>query len=172
LPIQNLCARMVGDAHRGEDLAQETFVRLYAKRGDYQSTAKFSTYLWRIALNRCYDELRRVHRRKETALHDSVEGIIQLDEFAAPEPEPAIVMEARERAENVRRALVKLPKIYRTVLILRHYENLKFREIADVLEIPEGTVKSRMAEAMTQLGEILRPAFADEPQIKSQGARS
>ena len=60
LPIQGLCSRMLGDPHRGQDLAQETFARLFAKRKDYQPTGKFSTFLWRIALNLCYDELRRM----------------------------------------------------------------------------------------------------------------
>jgi len=66
-----------------------------------------------------------------------------------------------ERAELVRRALLRLPEPYRVVVILRHYENLKFPEIADVLEIPEGTVKSRMAEALTQLHRLLTPALAE-----------
>ena len=57
-PIRRLCARLTGDWERGEDLKQETFVRLFAKRKDYQPTGRFSTYLWRIALNLCHDELR------------------------------------------------------------------------------------------------------------------
>ena len=66
-PIRRLCTRMVGDAHKGEDLKQEAFARLFAKRKLYQPTARFSTFLWRIALNACYDELRRVKRRAESA---------------------------------------------------------------------------------------------------------
>ncbi|MBI2924188.1 MAG: sigma-70 family RNA polymerase sigma factor [Verrucomicrobia bacterium] len=64
--IRDLCARMTGDLHRGEDLAQEAFVRVFAKRKDYEPSAKFSTYLWRIALNLSYDELRRRQRRPES----------------------------------------------------------------------------------------------------------
>ena len=171
-PIQNLCTRMLGDAHRAEDFTQETFSRLYTKRKDYEPTAKFSTYLWRIALNLCYDELRRLSRRKETSL-DSDEGekLIRLQEIAAPQEAPGAVVEANERADEVKAALLKLPELYRTVVILRHYEDLKFREIAEVLDIPEGTVKSRMAEAMAQLAELLKPAIAEEPQIKSKRAK-
>jgi RNA polymerase sigma-70 factor (ECF subfamily) len=55
-PVQNLCARMTGDAHHAEDLAQDVFARVFAKRADYKPSAKFSTWIWRIALNRCYDE--------------------------------------------------------------------------------------------------------------------
>src|SRR5258705_8991570 len=62
-PIRRLCVRMVGDPHKGEDLKQEAFARVFAKRKDYRPTGRFSTFLWRIALNACYDELRRVKRR-------------------------------------------------------------------------------------------------------------
>src|SRR5438067_9057588 len=64
-PIRRLCTRMIGDIHRGEDLMQDTFLRLFQKRKSYEPTGKFSTFLWRIALNLCYDELRRQQRRRE-----------------------------------------------------------------------------------------------------------
>src|ERR1041384_6662789 len=67
-PIQRLATRVTGDAHRGQDLAQETFARVFAKRKDYQPSGRFSTWLWRISLNLCYDELRRRQRRGESSL--------------------------------------------------------------------------------------------------------
>jgi RNA polymerase sigma-70 factor (ECF subfamily) len=166
--IQRLCVRMLGDSHRGEDLTQEAFTRLYAKRQNYQPDARFSTYLWRVALNLCYDELRRLKRRPETSLDieqtDSDESFSILDAHAAVQTTPGSEMENREQAEIVREALQKLPEHYRAVVVLRHYEDLKFREIADVLDIPEGTVKSRMAEGLQQLSQILTRAFrADSP---------
>ncbi len=163
-PIQRLCWRMTGDAHRGEDLAQETFARVFAKRKDYQPSGKFSTWLWRIALNLCYDELRRRQRREESSLDGmSGEAVAALEAFVAPEPPPDKSLVDRERSELVRSALMQLSESYRTVLVLRHYENLKFREIAGVLDVPEGTVKSRMAEALTQMGRLLKPMLAVEP---------
>src|SRR6266480_4947280 len=85
-PIRRLCARMTGDPHRGEDLKQETFSRLFEKRKDYEPTGRFSTYLWRIALNLCYDELRRRERRGEI-LQESAgeESQNRLEECAAEE---------------------------------------------------------------------------------------
>jgi RNA polymerase sigma-70 factor (ECF subfamily) len=161
-PIQRLCARMTGDVHRGQDLAQEAFVRLFAHRKQYQPRGRFSTFLWRVALNLCYDELRKVNRRGEISLaansEDSAEG---LDALAAEESSPDSRLVEGERAEMVRKALFKLPDAYRSVVILRHYEDLKFREIAEVLEIPEGTVKSRMAEALTQLHRMLTPSIRE-----------
>src|SRR4030095_3038263 len=73
--ICHLCARMVGNRHSAEDLTQEAFVRLFAKRKSYHPDKRFSTYLWRIALNLCYDELRRVTRRSESALGEGNDGI-------------------------------------------------------------------------------------------------
>lgn len=166
--IHGLCTRMLGDAHRGEDVAQEAFVRLYSRRELYQPSARFSTYLWRIAINLCYDELRRVKRRKETSIYNELgEAIIELEGFVAHDEEPRVVLEAQESAEQVKEALLQLPEIYRTVLVLRHYENLKFREIAEVLEIPEGTVKSRMTEAMSQLALLLKPKLSADLKFKT-----
>jgi RNA polymerase sigma-70 factor (ECF subfamily) len=153
-PIQSLCARMTGDVHRGEDLAQEAFSRVFAQRKGYEASGKFSTYLWRVALNLCYTELRKVSRRRETALLDQAGGL-DAEERIAEGPPPDRSLVERERAEVVRQALLQLSEPYRAVVLLRHYEGLKFREIGVVLEIPEGTVKSRMCEALTQLNEIL-----------------
>lgn len=157
-PIRRLCVRMTGDIHRGEDLKQETFVRLFEKRKDYQPSAKFSTFLWRIALNLCYDELRQQNRRREFLVAESESQA----ERAAPEavaetPGPDARAVAAEEGELVRNALLRLPDIYRAVLVLRHYEDMKLAKIAEVLEIPEGTVNSRMAEALARLSRILEP---------------
>ena len=154
-PIERLCTRMLGDSHRGEDLAQETFSKIYTRRKDYRGVAKFSTFLWRVAVNSCYDELRRLKRRPESPLDGGDDDFVH-DRFQSDEPTPDEAVQNDEQAANVRNALQTLPELYRSVLILRHYENLKFREIASVLEIPEGTVKSRMAEGLDLLGKALK----------------
>jgi RNA polymerase sigma-70 factor (ECF subfamily) len=154
-PIQALCTRMTGDVHRAQDLAQETFVRLFTKRESYEPSGKFSTFIWRVALNLCHDELRRLNRRREMLLEDDALAEEMEDSPMNASPPPDIRLLENERAEAVRRALLKLGEPYRTVVVLRHYEGLKFREIGEVLAVPEGTVKSRMAEAMTQLNTLL-----------------
>jgi len=157
-PIRNLCTRMTGDVHLGEDLKQETFSRLFQKRKDYEPTGRFSTYLWRIALNLCCDELRRRERRRECFPgEDSPEE--NMESRAAEGPAPDAEAAGFEEGELVRRALLQLPEIYRTVLVLRHYEGLKLAKIAEILQIPEGTVNSRMAEALARLSRILEPKF-------------
>jgi RNA polymerase sigma-70 factor, ECF subfamily len=154
-PIRALCCRMTGDIHRAEDLAQETFSRVFAKRADYRPTARFSTFIWRIALNLCYDELRRRQRHGEVPLTQAGEETGGEDHVAvlaceSPSPDDALML--RERADRVREALLFLDEPCRAVVVLRHYENLKFREIAEVLDIPEGTVKTRMTRALDELG--------------------
>src|ERR1041385_4295887 len=155
-PIHNLCARMTGDMHRAEDLAQAAFVKLYAARLSWQPEAKFSTFLWRIALNLCHDELRKTKRRGECSLDAFEEEEIALHGMPLDEPGPDAQLEQREVADEVRKALLKLGPNYREVIVLRHYERLKFHEIADVLDIPEGTVKSRMSEGLNQLNRLLK----------------
>ena len=166
-PMQRLCTRMTGDAHRGEDLAQETFARLFARRKSYEPAGKFSTFLWRIALNICYDELRKIKRRGELSLDgidDDSAGDLRSPTFdgrPADDSAPDSQLVEHERAEAVRRALGQLTEPYRVVVVLRHYEGLKFREIGELLGIPEGTVKSRMAEALNQLNRLLNPFFSE-----------
>jgi RNA polymerase sigma-70 factor (ECF subfamily) len=109
-----------------------------------------------MALNLCYDELRKINRRREFSLDEADRTIGDgPEQFIADEPAPDRVLAERERAESVRRALLELAQPYRVVVVLRHYEGLKFRQIAEVLDIPEGTVKSRMVEALNQLSRIL-----------------
>src|SRR6266403_6039480 len=89
VPIQRLGARMTGDVHRAEELAQEAFARVFAKRKDYQPSGRFSTWLWRIAVNLCYDELRRRMRRDESSLDALGEQTrAGLESFVAAGPAP------------------------------------------------------------------------------------
>lgn len=167
--IRQLCIRMTGNVHLGDDLVQEVFARVFDKRREFKGASKFSTWLWRIAVNRCYDEMRRPMNRAITESLDDESGTVVLDIVAPDANTPRDTFAAQEEAELVRQGLMQLPEHYRTVLVLRHYENLKLREIAEVLDIPEGTVNSRMAEALAQLTRLLEPTFA--PQVKTPKQR-
>src|SRR5947207_5361933 len=149
--IHGLCARMLSNVHTAEDIAQEVFARVFEKRKDYDPLKRFSTWLWRIAVNRCYDELRKLQRRQEFSIEPDEDGHAllpdQLIETASPDQHAV----ENEEAEVVRKALGQLPDIYRSVLVLRHYQGLKLREVAEVLDIAEGTVNSLMAAALAQL---------------------
>ncbi|HZR20083.1 MAG TPA: RNA polymerase sigma factor [Verrucomicrobiae bacterium] len=163
-PIRRLCTRMLGDPHRGEDLKQDTFLRLFQKRKDYQPKGRFSTFLWRIALNLCYDELRRQKRRREFLISpepgpEGEQETEPVSESAGPDSNAADL----EEGALVRTAVMQLPEIYRAVIVLRHYEDLKLAQIAEILEIPEGTVNSRMAEALIRLSRTLEPKLKAAP---------
>lgn len=161
-PIARLCTRMTGDAHRGEDLAQEAFLKLYSQRHQYRAEGRFSSFLWRIALNLCHDESRRNRRRSEVPLESEDEDQPgHLDLLADDAPSASEQVEDNERAQIVSRALLRLPEHYRSVVVLKHYHGLKLREIAEVLGIPDGTVKSRLSEGLQQLGRYLTPHLAE-----------
>lgn len=162
-PIHRLCVRMTNDEHRAEDLTQETFARVFANRATFNPSRKFSTWVWRIAINLCNEE----HRKRTVRLnHEVRQRHASGGEGASGESEsdPAHHAATSERADLVRQALARLSDELRVVVVLREYEQLKFREIADVLDVPEGTVKWRMSQAMTQLSEQLKPLLAEEPE--------
>lgn len=173
-PIRRLCVRMSGDEHRGEDLAQEAFARVFANRQRFELGRRFSTWLWRIALNLCYEEARRTGRRHEHTAQPSEDDPPPSMRVTQNEDDDSGPHGRAVRAEHValvRTALQRLPESHRAVVVLREYENLKFREIAEVLDVPEGTVKWRMAEAMNQLGEQLKPILAGEAEPPPPPAR-
>jgi RNA polymerase sigma-70 factor (ECF subfamily) len=165
--IRALCIRMTGNLHTAEDLLQETFSRVFEKRAAFRGDSKFSTWLWRIALNLCYDELRR-QQRHPAAHEEQMEAVLRVHGIDSMTPRGHV--QQLEEAELVREALMQLAENYRSVLVLRHYEGLKLREIAQVLEIPEGTVNSRMAEALSQLTRILEPQIKSGPRNQSRSA--
>ncbi len=166
-PVYRLCTRLTGDPARGEELKQETFLRLFQYRKDYVPSARFSTFLWRIALNLCRDEFRRQERRRQfltsagTLAADADDD--ERNEPVSEMPGPDATAARLEEGELVRQAVLRLPEVYRTVLVLRHYEDLKLGQIAEILGIPEGTVNSRMAEALTRLSRALQPKLNPAP---------
>ncbi len=162
-PLQRLCTRLTGDAHRAEDLVQEIFARIFTHRHRYRpDAARFSTWLWRVALNHTASALRQpyLHREQPADLPDpdpDYPGPCADPPDTAPAPDEAALR--RETSEVVRRAVSELPEAHRAILVLRHYQGLKFREIADVLDLPEGTVKTRMTEALHLLARRLARAL-------------
>ncbi|MCC6234340.1 MAG: sigma-70 family RNA polymerase sigma factor [Verrucomicrobiales bacterium] len=169
-PLHALGTRMLGDATAAEDVVQEVFQRLHQHRHRYEPAARFSTYLWRIALNRCHDELRRRASRATwitdpLAPHDNLgtPEVTPALSLASPTPGPDEIVGNHEDWALVRQALQGLSPPLRATVVLRHYHDLKLREIAEVLEVPEGTVCSRLAEALDQLARVLGPGLRASP---------
>ncbi|MBN1920312.1 MAG: sigma-70 family RNA polymerase sigma factor [Anaerolineae bacterium] len=139
--------RMCGDMQLAEDAAQEAFVRAWQQLPRYQPHAPFQSWLYRIALNRATDVLRA---DRETA---NVEDL----PLVAPDIGPEAAAERNALHEQIRRAVLDLPEASRSVLILREYEGLSYKEIAETLSIPLGTVMSRLNYARGRLREWLSP---------------
>jgi RNA polymerase sigma-70 factor (ECF subfamily) len=155
-PILRLCAKMTGDLFTAEELKQETFSRVFTRRRDFRPGMRFSTWVWRIALNLCYDELRRVQRRGEHALAvaDNAEPWLQSSRHDLPPDEQTALA---EESDIVRAALLRLPENVRAVLVLRICEGLKLREVGAILALPESTVRYQLGEGLHQLNRFLEP---------------
>lgn len=145
--VVNVVYRMCGDGHLAEDAAQEAFIRAWKHLPKYRPYAPFRNWLYRIATNVARDVLRR---ERETV---DVEQLPLATSRAGPETS---LMRA-QRGERVRAAVLALPEASREALVLREYEGLSYREIADTLDIPIGTVMSRLNYARKRLGEMLAP---------------
>ncbi|MGF1505657.1 MAG: sigma-70 family RNA polymerase sigma factor [Chloroflexi bacterium] len=137
--------RMCGDSHVAEDAAQEAFIRAWMHLPRYQPRSAFRSWLYRIATNAALDVLRR---QKPTT---DIDELPLCDTTLGPER----VMVVEERASLVREAVMALSPASRAALILREYEGMSYQEIADTLEIPIGTVMSRLNYARKQLRILL-----------------
>ena len=142
--LVNFFTRM-GAHHDGEDLAQETFVRVYRYRSQYRASARFSTFLYHLARNVWADRGRKIIRMER--LNAEYEHDVRVQETTPPEP--------GANGVDVQSALDQLSPKLREVIVLNFYQGLRYQEVADVLEIPLGTVKSRINLAITALKEIL-----------------
>jgi RNA polymerase sigma-70 factor (ECF subfamily) len=141
---------MLGREEDARDATQETFLAAFRSLRGFRGEAKVSSWLHRIAVNQCITRQRRSKVRNEAALDDEAEK--DASSFAAPlEISPARLVEGRERSVAVRRAVNSLPVELRQIIVMKEFEDLTFREIADALELPLSTVKSRLYTALRQL---------------------
>lgn len=147
--IYALAYGLLGSPEDARDATQETFFAAYRNLQGFRGEAKVSSWLHRIAVNQCISRQRRARARPETYLD---EDGLAARLLAAPErASPARGAEARERHEAVRRAVAALPPELREVVLMKEFEELTFQEIADALQIPLSTVKSRLYTALRQL---------------------
>ena len=156
-PLLNYCYRMVNNIELAEDLRQEVFLRIYRAATTYRPTAQFSTWLYRIATNLCLDTLAKQQRRKERSIDSSLESESEdFDErLIDPSDAPDAIVLKKEMKDRVRSALTRLPEDQRIVVIMRHYHDLKFHEIAAIVERPISTVKSQMVAGLERLNKML-----------------
>jgi RNA polymerase sigma-70 factor (ECF subfamily) len=145
--VRNVIYRMYGDIQLAEDAAQETFIRAWLHFSSYRPQTSLRNWLYRIAVNAATDMLRKEKRILPLDLED-----LPLKD---PQPGPEALFSQEERATLIQKAVLSLPDACRAVLVLREYEGLSYQEIADALEIPVGTVMSRLNYARRLLREKL-----------------
>jgi RNA polymerase sigma-70 factor (ECF subfamily) len=162
------CHHFVRDAARAEELAQDVFVNLYRARDRYRPTARFKTFLYRVASNRCLNELRRREHAARQA-PGSEEGPPDLDSLPSAAAGPEEVIRGRALEDAVRKLLARLPEKQRAALVLCRFEGLSYEEIAQVLETSVSAVKSLVHRATVAAAEALLPFEA--PLDAVQGER-
>jgi len=155
--------RYLGDADLADDVFQTTFVQVFAKAGQYEPGRPVRPWLYAIATNQAIDAMRKIGRhptvsleQTETEADGERRGLIDLLE--ARESDPFDNVDQAETRELVRACLDRLPDFLKQVILMAYYQGLKYQEIADALEIPLGTVKSRLHAAMVKLQEVWEQA--------------
>lgn len=151
--VINVVYRLCGDPALAEDAAQDAFIQAWLKLASFRAGSSLRNWLYRIAVNTALDALRRP---KTDSIEDEEGQFASLvDQQAGPETE----LLQRERARVVQQAILALPEASRAVLVLREYGELSYQEISQALDIPLGTVMSRLNYARERLKEQLKPHF-------------
>ena len=150
--VYNLALRLCGNRDDAFDLAQESFFRAWRSLSGFQFESSFSTWLFRLCSNICLDWL-RAKKRRPTVSMSTVDDEGEESQLELPDPgkSPEELLLAAEEREALARAMNQLPVEYREILTLRAIQDLSYTEIAEILKIKEGTVKSRLSRARLAL---------------------
>ncbi len=153
--LMNFAYRFVNDDEQAEDIVQDTLLKLYTHRHYYRNIAKFSTWIYTIAGNLAKTELRKKKRHKVTNL--SQMGREEREyELPAVEAESGQIVQEQYAEKQIQQAIQTLPLHFRTVIILRDIQELSYEEISNIVDVPLGTVKSRINRARLQLQKALK----------------
>jgi RNA polymerase sigma-70 factor (ECF subfamily) len=159
----NVVGRFINDRDRAEDIVQEVFLRVYRNRQRYERKGKFSTWIFTIAVNLAKNEIRRkVRRRGEISLEGMEEAIGPSTATADRSPGAEESLGREQLREMVTEAIEKLPVRYREAVVLRDIEGLAYEEIASILRIPGGTVRSRINRGRLMIKDFLAPFLSRE----------
>lgn len=163
--IINLAYRLVGNMDDAQDLAQEALLRVYQALPRFKGDAAFSTWLYRIVTNVCYDELKRRRRRPDafTDLQAPDEESVPMEDTLVSDADPAEMVLSLERQQRIQQAITELPDTYRMVVVLYDLQGLNYQQIADTLQQNIGTVKSRLNRGRC----LLREKLSEERELFS-----
>lgn len=167
--IYGLALRLLGNSQEAEDVVQETFIRAYARLNTFRSAASFATWLYRISLNACRDQLRRRQVRERTVEFSRVNQL-WADERYSVDPERVVL--ALESRQIIEHSLKRLPASYRATLLLHEVDGLTLTEVATLMDAPLPTVKSRLQRARMALVTLLDEAAQAERSSPEEKASS
>jgi RNA polymerase sigma-70 factor (ECF subfamily) len=162
--LTNLVSRLLNDRECADDLAQEVFVRVYVHRRNYRRGSKLSTWLFTIAANLAKNEIRRRVRRRNWFSLDALQEVLKDSATVLADRTEGreTTLEREQLQAAVGQAIATVPEKYRLALVLRDIEDMAYEEIAQVLGIPGGTVRSRINRARSMLKRKLQPLMRRE----------
>ncbi len=156
--VHNTCCRLCGNVEDARDVTQDAFLKAFECIESFRGASSFYTWLFRIAVNLAINHRRRTARTRHASVNGDGEGSSAAASLADPaEPDPALRMARGEMRGHVSRALRELDETYRVAVVLRDMEGFDYAEIAEILGVPKGTVKSRIARGRLALREALLP---------------
>jgi RNA polymerase sigma-70 factor (ECF subfamily) len=155
--VFNIALRLLGNYDDASELTQEAFIKIYKSIKNFKEESLLSTWIYRIATNVCLDELRKRKKRWVLSLDEEIQsedgGIHRQVEDDSPTPD--VIAEINDTKNTINKAIRKLQEEHRIVLILRDLQGFSYEEIAKIINRPEGTVKSRINRARSELRELL-----------------
>jgi RNA polymerase sigma-70 factor (ECF subfamily) len=157
--VFNLALRVLGDEHEAQDLAQETFVRAWAALPNFRGGSQFRTWLYRIVTNLCYNRLPGLRRSLTELGDDVITGIPETHDIYT---NPAHGIEANEVRTYLHQAVEGLGSNYKILVVLRYQEEYPYEEIASLLNLPLGTVKTGLFRAKERLRAALENYLSEE----------
>jgi RNA polymerase sigma-70 factor (ECF subfamily) len=165
-PIYALAYRTLGREEDARDVVQEAFLRAFRALRGFRGQAKFSSWLYRITLNLCRDWVRRERRAPVVQLPEGVDPIEVADERVAPAESVEDLVARKQMSEAVARAMEELPEEQRVAILLKEFHGLTFQEIADQLDCPLSTVKTRLYQGLSVLRRRLERRQAEEASLR------
>jgi RNA polymerase sigma factor (sigma-70 family) len=157
--VSHIIYRNIFNEADREDLCQEVFLKVFENLSSFQFQSKLSTWIAKITYNICINYLKK---QKVPLFDDLSPGNITLDDFSGSLPQPDRNVESEDMMSRLTTLIQKLPLQYRTILTLYHLHEMRYAEIGDVLELPEGTVKNYLFRARKILKEIVMSQFKEE----------
>ena len=166
--VFNVAYKFVGRQDEAEDLTQDIFLKLFKSLKTFDRRANFSTWLISVSRNLCIDHYRSMRREHDVVTHD-----VDVVTLARPSglDSPQVALEQRDRVALLRAALDKLAPSLRTAVMLRDIQELSYQEIAEKLDVPEGTVKSRINRGRTELARQIARLREQQETVRTKGTR-